>query len=263
MVDQKELIGLLARRAGVVAWEYDAEEDCLVYCLPSETTFFRVRGFQAEKESEAWSFLWGKAASGFVDVRKTPWRDDMGFRLTYLRAGKSGDVVGFAEELASGIGGDAQTIDAEALFARMGADLVLLRGREKGVLFAMEATKAGRVVSSKAVQEQAFIDLLEQTIRAEFRGRDIFGRISETRYLVFFRGELPIDVVERRAQHFLDEFSRRALDSTIAACCTIGIAVTGSGHSSAQELVSAAEQALNEAIARGANHYRMYENERY
>ena len=44
---------------------------------------------------------------------------------------------------------------------------------------------------------------------------------------------------------------------------SIGIAVTGKELSSAKDLIEAAGQALDEAIDRGSNHYRMYEINRY
>ncbi len=262
MVGQKELIGLLARRAGVIAWTYDAKEDCLTYCLPNESVFSQVSGLKNGSATFDWSFLRDGTASGFVDVRETPWQEDGAFRVTYLRV--SGDFVGFAEKLTIGNFNSVMAINENALVSRIDADLFLLRAREKGVLFAMEATGANRRgVQPKERQGKLYVDILEQAIKEEFRGRDIFGRVSDMRYIVFFRGELPIDVVERRAQHFLDEFSRRALDSSITASCTIGIAVTGGDRTAAKDLIEAASQALEEAMARGANHYRMYENDRY
>ncbi len=46
-------------------------------------------------------------------------------------------------------------------------------------------------------------------------------------------------------------------------CKKLGLAVTGKELSSAKDLIEAAGQALDEAIDRGSNHYRMYEINRY
>ena len=62
---------------------------------------------------------------------------------------------------------------------------------------------------------------------------------------------------------FLDEYARRAMDLMIPTVCSIGIAVTGKELTSAEELIAAAGKALDAAIDRGSNHYRMYESNRY
>ena len=47
MVGQKELVGLLVRRAGVTAWTYEAKTDCLTYCRSDELSCLEVKGFKA------------------------------------------------------------------------------------------------------------------------------------------------------------------------------------------------------------------------
>ena len=264
MVGQKELIGLLVRRAGVTAWTYEAKKDCLTYCRSDELVCLNASGFKLGKMAAEWDFLWNGKPSGFVDVHDAPWQKDGNFRLTYLRVGDSEDVVGFADELNGEMSSDLLSdINLEKLATRIDTEMMLLHPREKGVLFVMEASAPTKKNALKENNPLTYVDILEQTIRSEFRGQDILSRLSSTRYLVFFRGELPIDVIEHRAQTFLDEFSRRAMDSMIPTVCSIGIAVTGKELTSAKELIAAAGQALDAAIDRGSNHYRMYESNRY
>lgn len=265
MVGQKELVGLLVRRAGVTAWTYEAQKDCLTYCRSNELACLNVSGFKDEKTAAEWAFLWSGKASGFVDVHDTPWQKDGNFRLTYLRVGDSEDVVGIADKLNGEMDYDLlSNINLGKLTMRIDAEIMLLHPREKGVLFVMEAAgTTAKKTTEKENQSLTYIDVLEQTIRSEFRGQDILNRLSTTRHLVFFRGELPIDVIEHRAQMFLDEYARRAMDLMIPTVCSIGIAVTGKELTSAEELIAAAGQALDAAIDRGSNHYRMYESNRY
>ncbi len=264
MVGHKELVGLLVRRAGVTAWNYDAKEDCLTYCRPNELTCIQVNELKKGKAFPEWDFLWGGMVSGFADVHDTPWQKGGMYRLTYLRVGDSKDVVGVADKIDDFLGAEfLPGVDLERLASRIDAEMLLLRPREKGVLFVLEAGMNKTAANTAENQNLPQADLLEQTVRSEFRGQDVLSRISNTRYLVFFKGELPIDVIEHRAQVFLDEFGRRAMDSKISTTCSIGIAVTGGSLTSAKALITAAEEALDEVIERGANHYRMYENDRY
>ena len=264
MVGQKELVGLLVRRAGVTAWTYEAKTDCLTYCRSDELSCLEVKGFKAGNAAAEWNFLWNGKPSGFADVHDTPWQKGGNFRLTYLRVSDSENVVGFADELNGDINSDLLSdINLSKLATRIDTEIMLLHPREKGVLFVMEASAPTKKNTPKAENPLTCVDILEQTVRSEFRGQDVLSRLTNTRYLVFFRGELPIDIIEHRAQNFLDEFSRRAMDSMIPTVCSIGIAVTGKELSSAKDLIEAAGQALDEAIDRGSNHYRMYEINRY
>lgn len=264
MVGQKELIGLLVRRAGVTAWIYEAQKDCLTYCRPDELVCLNVSGFKNGKVSAEWGFLWSGKSSGFTDVHDTPWQKDGNYRLTFLRIRDGKDVVGFAEKLDGEMDSDLLSdINLDKLTTRINTEMMLLHPREKGVLFVMEASAPTKKTMSKGDRHLTYVDILEQAIRSEFRGQDILSRLSGTRYLVFFRGELPIDIIEHRAQTFLDEFARLALDSMIPTVCSIGIAVTGKELISSKDLIAAAGQALDEAIDRGSNHYRMFENTRY
>ena len=115
----------------------------------------------------------------------------------------------------------------------------------------------------RKIKRISALKLWKLRFRAEFRDTDIFGLLPNARFIVFFRGALSIDVVEERAQRFLDEFSRRAIDSSLPISCSIGIAVTGSEQTLAKQLISYAGQVLDEIVVRGANRYRMFESEKY
>ncbi len=267
MNGQNELIGVLARRARVIAWAYDAQKDCLTYWLPQKDGSSQIKDIKNSDTVDEWRFLWEGQPTGGVDVHEPGKKDGAIFRLTYKRLDSIGAVVGFAEVLSMPKGDKAYRggviCNEVELTARINADMLLLNAREKGVLFAIGIDEGDRGNLADESQKEKCVESMMATIRSEFRDKDIFGFLWDARFIVFFRGALSIDVLERRAQHFLDEFSRRALDSSITASCTIGIAVTGGGRSTAKELMAAAGQTLDDAMLRGANHYRMFESEKY
>lgn len=267
MNGQNVLIGILARRARVIAWTWDAGKDCLTYWLPQKADPLRIEGIRNSDAAAEWRFLWEGQEAGCIDVHEPENRNGVLLRLTYRRLEEGKEVVGFAEVLSKSKEAKANRggliCSESALIARINADMMMLHAQEKGVLFAIGIDGLGQGDLASESQKEKCIEIMLAAIRAEFRDIDIFGFLSETRFFVFFRGVLSIDVLERRAQHFLDEFSRRVLDSPITASCTIGIAVTGGDRTTAKELMAAAGKALDEAMVRGASHYRMFESEKY
>ncbi len=262
-----ELVSILARRACVIAWAYDARTDCLTYWSPQKTDFSQIEGVKKSEIAAEWRFLWEDQTTGCVDVHAPRKEDGSLFRLTYKRLEKDKGVVGFAEALSAAKGATAlqgrAICDEGALIARVDADMLLLQAREKGVMFALGIDGFGKGELAKESQKNKCYEIMEATIQAEFRDTDIFGFLPNARFVVFFRGSLSIDVVEERAQRFLDEFSRRALDSSLPLSCSIGIAVTGNEQAFAKQLLASAGHVLDEIAARGTNRYRMFESEKY
>ena len=267
MNGQKELIGILARRAHVIAWAYDARADCLTYWSPQTADASKIKGVKESNAAPEWEFLWEKQATGCVDVHTPKNLNGAMFRLTYKRLRRGKGVVGVAEPLSASDEASARweksLCDESALTARIEDDMLLLRPHEKGVMFALGLDGFGEGKPENAVLKNKGYEIMEDTIRAEFRDSDIFGLLAEAKYIVFFRGSLSIDVVEQRAQRFLDEFSRRAIDNSLTVSCSIGIAVIGKERPSAKQMIAFARQALKEASVRGANRYRMFESEKY
>lgn len=265
-----ELIGLLMQRADVTAWLYDAPKDTLYFRSPKDNLTHKFKDLRMSSASEEWQFLWHGETAGTADAHAPFWHEEAVYRLTYRYVPAAGEtyVVGIAEDItevhaaAMRLKESAALSGSETIGARIEAELALLRPREKGVLFALEIDGLAEMATQQA--REASIRVMEDTLRAEFRGNDIFGRLErEGRYIVFFCGSLSIDVVERRAQHFLDEYQRRALDTSLTATCSLGIAVTGDARADAGALISASNAALNEAILRGSHHYRMFDGNRY
>ncbi len=224
--------------------------------------------------AEEWAFLWHGDLSGSADVHTPFGHEEAVYRLAYRRTvGKDGIyAAGIAEDITEAHAAAARLKDGtghpeqagisgdEAIRLRVEAELALLHPGEKGVLFAVGIDSFEELEG----KQEACVRVMENTLHAEFRGNDIFGRLSRKgRYIVFFCGSLSIDVVERRAQHFLDEFQRQALDTSINATCSLGIAVAGGAKPSAETLNSAASFALDEALVRGTHHYRMFDSNRY
>lgn len=267
MNSQHELIAILARRAGVIAWSYDACTDCLTFWSLQKADSSQFEGVKKSNVASEWKFLWEGQASGCINVHELKKRHGALFRLTFKRLENGTGVVGFAEPLPSSLEVKAihgrAICDESALTARIDADMLLLRTREKGVMFALGIDGVGKDELSSIRQTSKCYEIIEATMLSEFRDSDIFGFLSDERFIVFFRGALSIDVVEQRAQHFMDEISRRAIDNSFPISCNIGIAVTGREQTSAKQLISYAEQALNDAKSRGANRYRMFESEKY
>ena len=264
---QNELISILVRRANVIAWVYDACTDCLTYWSPKKNDFSQVECVKKSDVASEWQFLWDQQTTGYVDVHALENKDDVLFRLTYKRLERARGVVGVAETLSTSKGAAViqgkAICDENALIARINADMLLLRTREKGVMFVLGIDGYDKGNLTDTTQKSKCYEIMEATMRAEFRDSDIFGLLSDSRFIIFFRGSLSIDVVEQRAQRFLDEFSRLALDNSIQISCSIGIAVTGRELTSARQLIDCAGQALDEATSRGVNRYRMFESEKY
>ena len=167
MVGQKELVGLLVRRAGVTAWTYEAKTDCLTYCRPDELSCLEVKGFKAGNAAAEWNFLWNGKPSGFADVHDTPWQKGGNFRLTYLRVSDSENVVGFADELNGDMNSDLLSdINLSKLATRIDTEIMLLHPREKGVLFVMEASAPTKKNTPEAENPLTCVDILEQTVRS-------------------------------------------------------------------------------------------------
>ena len=94
-------------------------------------------------------------------------------------------------------------------------------------------------------------------ILADFRAQDVVQRTAVNEVIVFIRGTLSIDVIERRAQRIVDFFLRVNLRDHAPkneVSCRMGVAI-GSRHSDYRKLYDQAGEALPRAWL---NHFRMY-----
>ena len=152
------------------------------------------------------------------------------------------------------------------LFDREGLELLvnhqlmeLLRG-EKGVLFIVGIDDYEEL--SKTLGESScngYIGTLSDSVRADFRGVDVFGRVNADEVAVFISGRISIDIIEKRAQRILDLFLRVQPQDHAPVSFSMGISVTSSSTATFGHMVEEAEEAMLSARRFGPNRCRMYD----
>ena len=152
------------------------------------------------------------------------------------------------------------------LFDREGLELLvnhqlmnLLRG-EKGVLFIVGIDDYEELC--EALGESAcngYIGTLSDSVRADFRGVDVFGRVKRDEVAVFISGRISIDIIEKRAQRILDLFLRVQPQDHAPVSFSMGISVTGLPAETFDHMVDEAEEAMLSARRFGPNRCRMYD----
>lgn len=157
---------------------------------------------------------------------------------------------------------DPQTrlFDREGLELLVNHQLMELSRGEKGVLFVVGIDNYGEL--SAALGESAcngYLGTLSDSVRADFRGVDVFGRVSADEVAVFISGRISIDIIEKRAQRILDLFLRvQPLDYSPMSF-SMGISITGSSSEMFEHMVEEAEEAMLSARRFGPNRCRMYD----
>ena len=152
------------------------------------------------------------------------------------------------------------------LFNRDGLELLvnrqligLSRG-EKGVLFIVGIDHAAQLMENLGpTAYNGYIGALSDSVRADFRGVDVFGRINEQEVAVFISGRISIDIIEKRAQRILDLFLRVQPQDFRNITFSMGISVTGSPDMRFSRLCQEAEEAMLSARKFGPNRCRMYD----
>ena len=154
--------------------------------------------------------------------------------------------------------------NAETVEALIDQRLQGMEQGEKGVLFILgidSFQKARQRVGGMACD--GYLRAIAESVRSDFRGADILGRISEDEFVIFICGRLSIDIIEKRAQHIIDLFLRVQLQDFHSVSCGMGIAATGSNTISYSIMRGQAARALQQAESYGANRYRMYDDDKY
>ena len=154
--------------------------------------------------------------------------------------------------------------NAETVEKMIDQRLQLMQSGEKGVLFVLgldSFQKARQRVGGMACD--GYLRAVAESVRADFRGADILGRIGEDEFVVFICGRLSIDIIEKRAQHIIDLFLRVQLQEFRSVSCGMGIAATNSQTMSYAVLRQQAGKALQQAKSYGANRYRMFDDDKY
>ena len=280
-------------RTNVVAYRYDVAKDetTLWYAAPGEE-------MKVERQQNFYDYFANKVLADpdqredvltrlkeacrrvrddIVEYRvKTPdgsplWRRTS-YRSMATADGKVYAVVGLLEDLQNttrmlerqeaNLKRDPQT----RLFERDGLELLvnhqlmeLSRG-EKGVLFVVGIDNYERLY--EALGESAcngYIGTLSDSVRADFRGVDVFGRVNEEEVAVFISGRISIDIIEKRAQRILDLFLRVQPQDYASISFSMGISVTGSSSMTFSRMVQEAEEAMLSARRFGPNRCRMYD----
>lgn len=207
---------------------------------------------------------------------KTPdgsplWRRSS-YRSMATADGKVYAVVGLLEDLQNttrmlerqeaNLKRDPQTrlFDRDVLELLVNHQLMELSRGEKGVLFVVGIDNYESLY--EALGESAcngYIGTLSDSVRADFRGVDVFGRVNEEEVAVFISGRISIDIIEKRAQRILDLFLRVQPQDYASISFSMGISVTGSSSMTFSRMVQEAEEAMLSARRFGPNRCRMYD----
>ncbi len=207
---------------------------------------------------------------------KTPdgsplWRRSS-YRSLATADGKVYAVVGLLEDLQNttrmlerqeaNLKRDPQTrlFDRDVLELLVNHQLMELSRGEKGVLFVVGIDNYESLY--EALGESAcngYIGTLSDSVRADFRGVDVFGRVNEEEVAVFISGRISIDIIEKRAQRILDLFLRVQPQDYASISFSMGISVTGSSSMTFSRMVQEAEEAMLSARRFGPNRCRMYD----
>ncbi len=157
---------------------------------------------------------------------------------------------------------DPQTrlFDYEGLELLVNRQMLELTRGEKGVLFVVGIDHYQKLqeMFGDAVCN-GYIGTLSDSVRADFRGVDIFGRINASEIAVFISGRISIDIIEKRAQRILDLFLHVQPQEKILASFSMGIAVSGASSEKFSRMVEEAEEAMLSARRFGPNRCRMYD----
>ena len=194
------------------------------------------------------------------------------YRSMATADGKVYAVVGLLEDLQNttrmlerqeaNLKRDPQTrlFDRDVLELLVNHQLMELSRGEKGVLFVVGIDNYESLY--EALGESAcngYIGTLSDSVRADFRGVDVFGRVNEEEVAVFISGRISIDIIEKRAQRILDLFLRVQPQDYASISFSMGISVTGSSSMTFSRMVQEAEEAMLSARRFGPNRCRMYD----
>lgn len=141
--------------------------------------------------------------------------------------------------------------------AKVNESIHSLRQGEKGIFLIADITGLEFDGSEMTQEIELGLRGMVDMMRADFREEDVFGRIGKTRYAAFFKGNLAIDVIEKRLQHLMEIFVHAQHGADFYSC-NMGVVTTGSVEDSFSAMLKKAEMALQTAVKRGANKYRMY-----
>ena len=157
---------------------------------------------------------------------------------------------------------DPQTrlFDREGLELLVNHQLMELSCGEKGVLFIVGIDDYEGLCEALGESScNGYIGTLSDSVRADFRGVDVFGRVKRDEVAVFISGRISIDIIEKRAQRILDLFLRVQPQDYATVSFSMGISVTGSPAETFDHMVEEAEEAMLSARRFGPNCCRMYD----
>ena len=287
---------LVLKKMPVRVFEYDTVSDTMYYTwlnAKEEQEYRTIEHFRAyllnrngdnpEKQESLRRLFDGDfklGGQGTAEFCARFWQDEYRwYRATYRRLEEENGgafVVGYTEDINAEVLAHRQLVDTaqrdpltklynrEATEKLVNDEILSLRPGEKGVLLYLDIDDFKQVNSRFGhMSGDGYLRAVTETLRSDFRDVDIFGRMGGDEFLVFFKGFLSIDVIEKRAQHIVDLFIHVQIENFSAISCSMGVSVTGSREDSFETLLPKAEKALKDAKRRGKNRYRMYDDEHY
>ncbi len=289
---------LLLEKFHVLTFEYDVKRDMVFYtrmleeqeCVEKEMEDFRnffLTSIQDDKGKrkeimQQMTLACHKPMAGFIEysAKITDPNAYRWYRTAYRSladdTGKVYAIAGYTEDIHSEVLEHEQLVESvqrdqlTKLYNRATVEkminehLATLEEGEKGVLFLLgidDARRAGDRFSGLAWD--GYLRAVAESVRSDFRGGDVLGRSSEDSFVIFIRGRLSIDIIEKRAQHIIDLFLRVQMKEFRSVACSMGIAATGSRLMRYDMLCLQADKAMQQARKYGTNRYRMYDDDKY
>ncbi len=287
------ILRVFLEKTNMVAYRYEVAKDetTLWHAAPGEEmTETRKRNFydyfanEVLADPEQREDVLGRLTDACRRVRddvveyrvKTPdgsplWRRTS-YRSLTAEDGKIYAVVGLMEDLHDAahmmerqeaqLKRDPQTrlFDRDGLELLVNHQLMELSRGEKGVLFIVGIDNYEGLAEALGEPScNGYIGTLSDSVRADFRGVDVFGRVHVDEVAVFISGRISIDIIEKRAQRILDLFLRVQPQDYGQVSFSMGISVTGSPAETFSHMVEEAEEAMLSARRFGPNRCRMYD----
>ena len=139
-----------------------------------------------------------------------------------------------------------------------------LREGEKGIMLILNINQFEQLTEFWPVlKRDGYLRTVADAIRADFRGDDLIGHLADHIFMIFIHGRTSIDVIERRAQCLVDLFQRIQSNELKDVSCSVGVTARTAGNCDYNTLVFEASQAMETAASRGANRYRLYDDDKY
>ena len=137
--------------------------------------------------------------------------------------------------------------------------LATIKEREKGVLFLLDVDNFKQLNDNLGhLAGDKYLKGVSEAVSNAFRSSDVVGRIGGDEFVVFIKGSVSLDLIEKYGQRLINLFLRVPCKDGWQVSCSIGIAATGDSSMTYEKLLANADNAMYKAKARGKNRFYLY-----